>query len=59
MQKTKPFFQKELVLNTNKTSTHIMKIIRITVDAGMYILFLLLMGYHLFENLHHEILAPF
>lgn len=34
-----------------------MKIIRITVDAGMYVLFLLLMGYHLFENLHHEMLG--
>lgn len=44
-------------MNTNKTTAHIMKIIRITVDAGMYILFLLLMGYHLFENLHHEILG--
>lgn len=57
MQKTKPFFQKELVLDTNKTTTHIVKIVRITVDAGMYILFLLLMGYHLFENLHHEMLG--
>lgn len=44
-------------MNTNKTTTHIVKIIRITVDAGMYILFLLLMGYHLFENLHHEMLG--
>ncbi len=44
-------------MDTNKTTTHIVKIIRITVDAGMYILFLLLMGYHLFENLHHEILG--
>lgn len=34
-----------------------MKIVRITVDAGMYVLFLLLMGYHLFENLHHEMLG--
>lgn len=44
-------------MDTNKTTTHIVKIVRITVDAGMYILFLLLMGYHLFENLHHEILG--
>ena len=44
-------------MDTNKTTTHIVKIIRITVDAGMYILFLLLMGYHLFENLHHEMLG--
>lgn len=57
MQKTKSFFQKELALDTNKTTAHTVKIIRIIVDAGMYILFLLLMGYHLFENLHHEILG--
>lgn len=44
-------------MDTKKTTTHIMKIIRITVDAGMYVLFLLLMGYHLFENLHHEMLG--
>ena len=44
-------------MDTNKTTTHIVKIIRITVDAGMYVLFLLLMGYHLFENLHHEMLG--
>ena len=44
-------------MGTNKTTTHIVKIIRITVDAGMYVLFLLLMGYHLFENLHHEMLG--
>ena len=40
------------------TSTFpVMRVFRITVDAGMYVLFLLLMGYHLFENLHHEILG--
>lgn len=44
-------------MDTNKTTAHTVKIIRIIVDAGMYILFLLLMGYHLFENLHHEILG--
>ena len=44
-------------MDTNKTTTHIVKIIRITVDAGMYVLFLLLMGYHLFENRHHEMLG--
>lgn len=44
-------------MDTNKTTAHTVKIIRIIVDAGMYILFLLLMGYHLFENRHHEILG--
>ena len=44
-------------MDTKKTTAHIMKIIRITVDAGMYVLFLLLMGYHLFENRHHEMLG--
>lgn len=44
-------------MDTNKTTAHTVKIIRIIVDAGMYILFLLLMGYHLFENLHHEMLG--
>ncbi len=36
---------------------NIWKIIRILVDSAMFILFLLLMGYHLFENLHHEIMG--
>ena len=44
-------------MDTNKTTAHTVKIIRIIVDAGMYILFLLLMGYHLFENRHHEMLG--
>lgn len=44
-------------MDTNKTTAHTVKIIRIIVDVAMYILFLLLMGYHLFENRHHEILG--
>ena len=44
-------------MDTNKTTAHTVKIIRIIVDAAMYVLFLLLMGYHLFENRHHEILG--
>lgn len=40
------------------TSTFpVMRVFRIIVDAAMYVLFLLLMGYHLFENRHHEILG--
>lgn len=36
--------------------TH-MKAIKIAVDSAMTVLFLLLMGYHLFEHLHHEVLG--
>lgn len=40
-----------------KSASPVIRVFKITVDAGMYVLFLLLMGYHLFENRHHEMLG--